>query len=197
MTDIELKKRIERELDAGRRSGRLGTPALPNDIEVRVNPRDADRLGLETDQLERELIQHVRDHARARECSFDGPLVIAVTPDSAISLGTVDVRAAFRVEVDGLPPGSLVGPHGRIDLASFGAGPVTIGRDETASVAITDDDQVSRMHARLRVTARGWVLEDLASTNGTRVNGFRTSSQLLTDGDQIGIGATTFGFQAS
>ena len=197
MTDIELKKRLERELDAGRRTGRLGTPALPNDIEVSVNPRDAERLGVDSGLLERDLIQHARSHARSRECAFDGPLVVRIASDADVPIGTVDVRAAIRIEIDGSPPGSLTSPDGRIDLASFGSSPISIGRDVSADVVISDDDQVSRVHARLRATARGWVLEDLDSTNGTRVNGFRTTSQLLSDGDQIGIGATTFGFQAS
>ena len=41
------------------------------------------------------------------------------------------------------------------------------------------------------------VLEDLDSTNGTRVNGFRCKIQMLSDGDVVKIGATQFRFDAS
>ncbi|MBV9279438.1 MAG: FHA domain-containing protein [Chloroflexi bacterium] len=46
----------------------------------------------------------------------------------------------------------------------------TIGRDNDNDVILTDTF-VSAEHAKLSWNGRGWVLEDLGSTNGTRVNG--------------------------
>jgi hypothetical protein len=45
-----------------------------------------------------------------------------------------------------------------------------IGRDGENDI-ILNDTFVSADHARLSWSGRGWVLEDLGSTNGTRVNG--------------------------
>jgi hypothetical protein len=45
-----------------------------------------------------------------------------------------------------------------------------IGRDGTNDV-ILNDTFVSAEHAKLSWNGRGWVLEDLGSTNGTRING--------------------------
>lgn len=63
----------------------------------------------------------------------------------------------------------------------------TIGRDALCDVIISDR-QVSRMHARLVLTPKGILLEDLDSKNGTHLNGQRlTDPQILQDGDSIQI----------
>ena len=65
-----------------------------------------------------------------------------------------------------------------------------IGRELVNDIVISDAD-VSRKHARLLQQGEGWLVEDLASTNGTYVNGTRLSApQLLQLGDQIRLGET-------
>ncbi len=65
-----------------------------------------------------------------------------------------------------------------------------IGRELVNDIVISDAD-VSRKHARLLQQAEGWLVEDLASTNGTYVNGNRLSApQRLQPGDQIKLGET-------
>ena len=49
------------------------------------------------------------------------------------------------------------------------AGPLVIGRDDTADLVIADT-QASRRHARIEPTAHGAIVEDLQSTNGTFIN---------------------------
>ncbi len=64
---------------------------------------------------------------------------------------------------------------------------LVLGRDDTCNVII-QDRQVSRVHARLSVTPDGISLEDLASKNGTFVNGSRLEDPvILQDGDVIQI----------
>ncbi|MEM9695081.1 MAG: FHA domain-containing protein [Myxococcota bacterium] len=64
-----------------------------------------------------------------------------------------------------------------------------IGRDASIEVTL-DDSGVSRRHAEVAVDERGHaVLTDLESTNGTYVNGARTKSAALHEGDQIFIGS--------
>ena len=64
---------------------------------------------------------------------------------------------------------------------------VVLGRDVSNDI-IFPDPEVSRMHSRLTLTPRGYVLEDLDSTNVTFVNGEQlTEPRLLLVGDQIGL----------
>jgi hypothetical protein len=53
-----------------------------------------------------------------------------------------------------------------------------LGRDATSTLVV-DDDRVSRRHARLRRSREGWELSDLASKNGTLVNGQPVAGRAL------------------
>jgi predicted component of type VI protein secretion system len=76
---------------------------------------------------------------------------------------------------------------------------VTIGRDVSNDITI-NDAEVSRNHARLTAQSGGYLIEDLASTNGTFVNGQRLiGPKLLNGGDVVGLGETVvleYGFVA-
>jgi len=68
----------------------------------------------------------------------------------------------------------------------------TIGRDDGCDLVLRDLS-VSRLHARLERHGTGWLLEDLGSTNGTRLNGWRVSGQVpVRPGDQVSFGAAGF-----
>jgi pSer/pThr/pTyr-binding forkhead associated (FHA) protein len=71
---------------------------------------------------------------------------------------------------------------------------VVIGRHADNDFVI-DDRTVSRQHAAIHREGRRWILEDLASTNGTRVNGERVARRApIKPGDEIGFGAATARF---
>jgi FHA domain/Domain of unknown function (DUF1707) len=64
----------------------------------------------------------------------------------------------------------------------------TIGRDASCDLAIADMS-VSRQHAQLERSPDGWLLSDLESTNGTRVNGWRVRGQVpVKVGDLVSFG---------
>ena len=85
-------------------------------------------------------------------------------------------------------------------LAGAGAGSTIalpdefrIGREETGPGSFGGDLELSRKHARVTRSpdGRALVLEDLGSTNGTYLNGWRIPSpQLLSHGDKIQVGQT-------
>jgi adenylate cyclase len=49
-------------------------------------------------------------------------------------------------------------------------------------------ESVSRHHARVSQSHEGWVITDLDSKNGIKINTFRTAQQRLNDGDRIDLG---------
>jgi hypothetical protein len=68
---------------------------------------------------------------------------------------------------------------------------LTLGRGAPSTIVL-DDSFVSMVHARLRRTADGWVLEDLGSTNGTALNGSPVDgSRSVAPGDRLTLGGVT------
>ncbi|HEX4089022.1 MAG TPA: DUF1707 and FHA domain-containing protein [Trebonia sp.] len=105
-----------------------------------------------------------------------------VTPDAAPSrLLTMGLRAAPDLR----RPLPLQFPRG--SAAQF-----SIGRDAGCDLAIADMT-VSRRHATLERTEDGWLLTDLESTNGTRVNGWRVRGKVtVTPGDLVAFGNSEY-----
>ncbi len=68
----------------------------------------------------------------------------------------------------------------------------TIGRESACDLTLKDET-VSRWHASLMQSDGSWVLTDLGSTNGTRINGWRVNLPTpVAPGDFVSFGATTF-----
>jgi hypothetical protein len=82
-------------------------------------------------------------------------------------------------------PASLVLPAG--SQTRF-----TIGREPGCDMTLLDRT-VSRWHASLKREDDGWLLTDLGSTNGTRLNGWRVNAPIaVSPGDLVSFGAATF-----
>jgi hypothetical protein len=71
---------------------------------------------------------------------------------------------------------------------------VLLGRSRECEVVISDPN-VSRRHAELRRDGRRWVIADLGSTNGVKVNGRRVDRAQLEPGDRITLGLTELTFE--
>lgn len=83
----------------------------------------------------------------------------------------------------------LQGPDKGLRISTVDGKPLLLGRAST-DMPLTDYT-VSRKHAELRPTGRGWAIEDSRSANGTYLNGKRLErSTRLKHGDQIRLGAT-------
>ena len=70
---------------------------------------------------------------------------------------------------------------------------VTVGKGPTCDLALTDAS-VSRAHATITSTPRGYLIEDLGSKNGTEVNGLKIDRALLHPGCAIRLGSTLLEF---
>ena len=71
-------------------------------------------------------------------------------------------------------------------------GAALLGRAPECDLSLTEDDEISSRHCRLRLSAdRRLLVEDLGSKNGTRVNGIPIqAAHPLAEGDVLGIGQT-------
>ena len=69
-----------------------------------------------------------------------------------------------------------------------------LGRNASCDYAIADRC-VSARHAELIRVRDGWMIKDLGSRNGTRVNGWLVSEQRLRAGDCVTLGTTDLLFQ--
>lgn len=78
---------------------------------------------------------------------------------------------------------------------AVGPGGVSIGRDASSDIVVAER-QVSRKHAVVAPTARGYEIQDLSS-NGVFVNGSRVAkTQILGRSDVIRVGTEEFRFHA-
>ena len=76
-----------------------------------------------------------------------------------------------------------------------GAGGATIGRSRQSDVML-DDPNLSRAHAEVRPRGGSWVVTDLGSTNGSRLNGRRIDgTEVLKPGDELELGTTRLTFE--
>lgn len=102
--------------------------------------------------------------------------------------------------VAALPAGSalLIVKRGPSDGSRFllDVDLTTAGRHPNAEIFL-DDVTVSRKHAEFRRTEGRFSVTDLASLNGTYLNGKRVDSSPLTDGDEVQVGKFKLTFYAA
>jgi len=120
---------------------------------------------------------------------------VELVVDNGLKPGRFAVASKMKESGGGAGAGSLLLPSGeRIPL---GQQAITIGRLPDCTIPVNDAN-VSRRHAEVRAAGQGFVLVDLGSTNGSKINGVRIDvQQLLADGDIVSVGTTHLRFEAS
>ena len=189
----ELGRRLTREMDHQRQVGVRGVIA-PNCFVFEMAPEDHDRLSPGAETLARELATEARQHARAHSYSFIGPVEVRFAePQPDVTPGTFRLTASM-VEGEGGRPAAVITPDGhRVELSSK---PIVIGREADCTIVMDPDDkEASRRHAEIRRLGDGFLIADLGSVNGTRVNGSGITERELTGGEKISIGRSTFRFE--
>jgi hypothetical protein len=131
---------------------------------------------------------------------FNGPLHFKVTPDAALALREIRVRAERQTAPLGdtqamslpasppeAPPAAgafLIVPGGQIFPLSQAV--TNLGR-RADNHLVLDDPRVSRSHAQVRLSQGRCLLFDLNSSGGTFVNEQRIQQRLLKPGDVISL----------
>lgn len=143
-----------------------------------------DRLGLGEFGIQTRVVSPDRDDEQAPAEESGRTMVYSSAGRVAEPL---EERARVRTQTALLISGGkrlVVGPAG-----------VTVGRSRQCDVTL-DDPNVSRTHAEIRPRGGSWVLTDLGSTNGSRLNGRRLDgSEVLKPGDEIDLGTSRIRFE--
>ena len=102
--------------------------------------------------------------------------------DPTFKAGRFELESEYRAASAG--PAALVDSDGRRHPIED---PFVLGRHEDCNLSLSGSN-VSRRHAEIRSDTDGLFVADLASTNGTLVNGVEITSQRLAPGDIITVG---------
>src|SRR4051795_5375260 len=191
---VELGRRLVREIDDNRSVDVRGRAVVPNHFSVQFSAEDNERFAEIHDTLVRELCDAAREHARDEGYTFLGPVEVELVVDDRMHTGAFQIEGRMREGTGGSGAGSLVLPTG--ERVVLGEQIISVGRMPESNIVLADPN-VSRNHAEIRPQGNGFVVIDLGSTNGTRINGVRVSEQELTDGDEIAFGNTRMRFEAS
>ena len=192
---IELGRRLVRELDDRRSVDVRGQRIVPNKFEFRLSPKDHTGFADIEEILAIELSEAAREHARQEGYHFKGPVTVTLMVDNALKPGRFEIDSTMREAGQGSGVGTLVMPSGeRLTLSTQ---LVTVGRLADCTIALNDPN-VSRRHAEVKASGSHFILVDLGSTNGTKVNGLRiTGEHQLADSDIISFGGIHIRFEAS
>ena len=191
---VEIGRRLVRELDATRDVDVRGTTIVANAFTVCLSEDDYAQFADIHATMCAELAEAARDHARDEGYHFVGHVTCELVIDPDLRTGAFAIDAKFRESTGGTGPGTLILSTGeRLHLSED---VVTIGR-MPGSTIVLNDPNASRRHAEIKAMGSGYVLLDLGSTNGSRVNGARVSTHTLADGDSLSFGNTVLRFESS
>ncbi len=124
-------------------------------------------------------------HAKPEEAAAPPPSVEAT---EAMALATPPPEEAGATIALAMPRLLVQTPEGVSQEFQLKAQVTTIGRSPRNDICIAEAS-VSRQHAEIFLSARGYSIRDLGSNNGVFVNGQKVVEHLLASGDVIELGA--------
>ena len=190
---VELGRRLLREMDDHRSVDVKGQRIVPNDFTFHLSAKDHTGFADIDDALNSELCETAREYARAEGFNFKGPVKVTMTVDNNLKPGRFTITSHMREAGGG--PAMLVLPSG--ERVTLNDRVVTIGRLPDCTIALPDAN-VSRRHTEVHHRGNAFVIVDLGSTNGTKINGTRIDNErTLSDGDIVSVGSTHLRFEAT
>ena len=220
---VEIARKLAREMEE-HKSLSLSRTYVPNEYRVFLSPRDRERFVGYESALADELAGYLLEHARRERFTLPARPVIDFETDDRLGLGEFGIQTGVITHQAEEEPESkeqagrtmIYSNAGRIaepleeqartraqtalllvDGRRLVVGPAgaTVGRSRQCDVVLSDPN-VSRQHAEIRPRGGSWVLTDLGSTNGSRINGRRVErSDVIRQGDEIELGATVLRFE--
>jgi hypothetical protein len=170
---------------------------------VGLHKSDLGALSESVKPLLSELRQAITNHAKYEGYNIAGEADVALEEDVAQRIGSCVVKTGKTAST---PREPIAQPHQQAvtpavvvltdgSRHALDGDLVTIGRQASCTIVIADNN-ISRVHARFRTSDSGWTIEDLGSTNGTKVNGVLIAEPtLLSHGQLIALGSLQLHFE--
>ena len=224
MQPVEIARKLAKEMEEHKAQS-LSRVYAPNEYAVWLSKEDRKQFEGYEDELGQELAGYLLEHARREKIALMTSPKISFRTDERLRLGEFGIQARL-VKPAGRehePPSQGDEGHTQVYSASArlseplrepdprrgqarlhveGAGSVTVasrgavlGRSRDCDVVL-DDANVSRRHAEVRPSGGSWMVNDLGSTNGIKVNGRRADGpQSIRSGDVIELGTSRVTFE--
>jgi FhaA, N-terminal domain/FHA domain len=221
---VEIARKLAKEMDEHRVQS-LSRVYAPNEYAIWLSPADREQFEGYEGELREELSGYLLEHARRERIALLTQPAVSFRTDDRLRLGEFGIqarmvrpgqnpererpsqgdeghtmvytaserlseplrepdprRATARLQIDGRT--EIVGSHGAV-----------LGRSRGCDVVL-EDANVSRRHAEVRPSGGSWIVRDLGSTNGVKVNGrLVEGAQSLKAGDQIDLGTSRIVFE--
>jgi FHA domain-containing protein len=222
---VEIARKLAREMDEHRVQS-LSRTYVPNEYSVWLSPDDREQFSGYENELRRELSGYLLEHARRERVALLTAPEITFKTDDRLRLGEFGIQARLVRPDEDPAAAPSQGEEGHTMVYStsdriseplrepdprrgtarlriggrselLGSGGATIGRSREADIVL-DDANVSRKHAEVRPSGGSWIVRDLGSTNGVKVNGRRLDParpQSLKVGDVIELGTSRATFE--
>ncbi len=191
---IEIGRRLIKEIDSNRTVDMKGRRVVPNQFVIRLAPDDQSALADIEAALITELAEAVKEYCADEKYHLRGPVVVTIEIDQSVGTGRIDVDSLVVKAGASEVVARVILPDDR--KITLGKSTLVIGRLAECDIAF-DDSNVSRRHAEIKALAGGFAVNDLGSTNGTKVNGVTISfERALRDGDIISVGSHSIRYEA-
>lgn len=187
---LEVTAALRRELDTKAAVVARDRILVPNRFRVRMAKNDFERMVNLGPALIDEFTQLLQKHAAAQNYSFAGGISIQLDEDKAVTEGTVRIDSEnVKGEVAWNPVLDIAGKRYPITKSR-----TVIGRGSDADITV-DDTGTSRAHVEILWDGKRGQVNDLGSTNGSKLNGQPLTKAPLPADSVIEIGRTRIVFR--
>ena len=220
---VEIARKLAREMEE-HKSLSVSRVYVPNEYFVYLSGEDRERFGEFEEALRGELAAYLLEHARRERLVLLSRPSIEFRTDDRLRLGEFGIQARLVDAADeAAEPGQGEAGHTMVYSTAerlrepleeraqarqsravivvegrrvvVGPSGAVIGRSRDCDIVV-EDPNVSRRHAEVRPSGGSWVVGDLGSTNGVRVNGVAIRRpQALASGDRVELGTISLTFE--
>jgi hypothetical protein len=192
-----VAEQLTREIDAAAKRDPSGTVFAPDQFTLSLHTIDARTLAGNTPNVQDALARVLHDAVRGAGFALARYPHVTLSSDPTLRIGEARAIAWHSRDPVGSLPAETDEPltppavgaflivdgkrHFRLDRPL-----ITIGR-KLDNHLVLPDPHVSRRHAEIRLQGGRYMLRDLNSTSGTRVNGQLAMEHLLAPGDVVMI----------